>query len=337
MVMLVKVVLSVARRESTQIAARPIFRAEPFVNSFDTASAPDLWADWLLESRFSGDQAVRRALLDSIESDVDRLLDHAQLKPGMTLLDVGSGDGTVPLRAIERLGAQVHVHMTDVSPRLLDYAKEQARERGVASQCRFSLCGAQALEAIADASVDAVTARAVIGYLPEKAAVFREFFRVLKPGGRISLAEIIRRDEAFETCSLRKLVEAGRDAPENRFFALLHRWKRTQFPDTEIETARMPMTNFSERDLVSFAMQAGFADIHMEFHIDIGAPVSHTWDALLDSTPFPWAPTLRTCMAEQFSADERAIFEQVMRSEVGKGQMRTATRVAWISATRPAA
>lgn len=315
----------------------PIFKAEQCVNSFDTATAPDLWADWLMRSRFSGDETVGRELLESIERDVDRLLDHAQLKPGMTLLDIGSGDGTVPLRAIERMGAQINAHMTDISPRLLGFAQERARGLGVESQCRFSLCGAQSLDAIADTSVDTVTARAVIGYLPEKVVVFREFFRVLKPGGRISLAEIIRRDEAFETCALRKLVEAGRDAPENRFFALLHRWKRTQFPDTEDEAARMPMTNFSERDLVSFAMQAGFVDIHMEFHIDIGAPVSHTWDTFLDSTPFPWAPTLRTCMAEHFSAEEREIFEQVMRSEIGKGQLRTANRIAWISATKPAA
>jgi arsenite methyltransferase len=307
------------------------------VNSFDTKSAPDLWADWLLHDRFSGDETVRQALCESIERDVDRLLDLAKLRQGMTLLDIGSGDGTVALRAIERVGANIGAHLTDVSPRLLDYAQQRARERGVESQCRFALCGAQSLNAIDDASVDAVTARAVIGYLPEKAAVFREFYRVLKPGGRISLAEIIRRDEAFEVCSLRKLVEASGDAPGSQFFALLHKWKRTQFPDTEAEVARMPMTNFSERDLVSLAMQAGFADIHMEFHIDIGAPVSHTWDALLDSTPFPWAPTLRTCMAEQFSAEERTLFEQVMRSEVGKGQMRTATRMAWISATKPAA
>ncbi len=310
---------------------------EKIVNAFDTTTAPDLWADWLVRKRFSGSAAVEQALLASIERDVDRLLDQAQLQPGMTLLDVGSGDGTVPLRAIERIGAQLNVHMTDVSPRLLAHAQERARERNVTSQCRFSLCGAQSLDAIADASVDAVTTRAVIGYLPEKAAVFREFFRVLRPGGRISLAETIRRDEAFETCSLRKLVEAAGDVPESRFFALLHRWKRTQFPDTEAEAARMPMTNFSERDLVSFAMQAGFVDIHMEFHIDIGQSISNTWDSLLDSTPFPWTPTLRTCMDEQFNEEERQLFEQVMRSEVGQGQLRAASRMAWISATKPLA
>lgn len=314
---------------------RKWIQTEKFVNAFDTKTTPDLWADWLVSKRFSGSATVEQALLASIERDVDRLLDHAQLQAGMTLLDVGSGDGTVPLRAIERVGAQLYVHMTDVSPCLLEHARERARERDVESQCRFSLCGAQSLEAIPDASVDAVTTRAVIGYLPEKVDVFREFFRVLKPGGRISLAETIRRDEAFETCSLRKLVEAAGDAPEGRFFALLHRWKRTQFPDTEAEAARMPMTNFSERDLVSFAMQAGFVDIHMEFHIDIGASISNTWESLLDSTPFPWAPTLRTCMAEQFSAQERQLFEQVMRSEVGAGQLRAASRMAWISAVKP--
>ncbi|MBN3852326.1 methyltransferase domain-containing protein [Paraburkholderia sp. Ac-20340] len=305
------------------------------MNPTEMAAAPDLWADWLLHKRFSNDANVESALRSSIETDVDRMLDHAQLKAGMTLLDVGSGDGTVGLRAIARVGAALNVHMSDVSPTLLDHAKQRTHDAGVASQCRFSLCDAQALTVIEDACVDAVTTRAVIGYLPDKLAVFREFYRVLKPGGRISLAEPIRRDEAFEVCSLRKLVEAGRDAPENRFFSLLHRWKRTQFPDTEEALATMPMTSFSERDLVSCAMLSGFTDIHMEFHIDIGAAISRSWDSMLDSTPFPWAPTLRRVMDEQFSVEERQLFEQVLRSDIGAERMRTATRMAYISAAKP--
>jgi len=304
--------------------------------SFREAEAdPDQWANWLMRDRFSNDPDVERDLLATIEKDVDRLLEHAGLQPGMTLLDVGSGDGTVALRATERIGPELKVYVTDVSPRLLEYARQRLLARGVDSQCSFSRCAAQSLHAIADSSVDAVTTRAVIGYLPDKMAVLREFWRVLKPGGRISLAELIRRDEAFEVCALRKFVESAPDALENRLFHLLHRWKRTQFPDTEEDALRLPMTNFSERDLVSFAMNCGFEDVHMELHIDIGPAIGASWDALLESAPFPWSPTLRTLMNEQFSAEERLLFETVLRSDIGAGRMRTATRMAFLSATKP--
>lgn len=304
--------------------------------SSNTEADADLWADWLLRGRFSNDRNVERALRASIEPDVDLLLDRAQLRDGMTLLDVGSGDGAVALRAIERVGASLNVFVTDISPKLLASATERARERGVQDQCTFLQCSAQSLHLVADASVDAVTTRAVIGYLPDKQAVLREFYRALKPGGRISLAEPIRRDEAFEVCALRTLVEANPDAPDNLFFRLLHRWKRTQFPDTEAEAARTPMTNFSERDLVNMAMQAGFVDIHMEFHIDVGQPLSWSWDALLDSTPLPWSPTLRQLMAQEFDAQEQRMFEQVMRSQMCLRDMRQVNRMAFLSARKPA-
>lgn len=303
--------------------------------SGDTGADADLWTDWLPGKRFSNDLNVERALHASIEPDIDLLLERVQLRDGMTLLDVGSGDGTVALRAIERVGASLKVFLTDISPKLLSRAKERARERGVARQCTFVQSSAQSMHAIAGASVDAITARAMIDHLPDKPAVFHEFYRALKPGGRISLAEPIRRDEAFEVSALRSLVEANADAPGNLFFRLLHRWKRTQFPGTEAEAVHTPMSSFSERDLVNIAMQCGFVDIHMEFHIDVGLSLFGSRDTVLDSTPLPWSPTLRQLMAEEFDAQEQRMFEQVMRSQMGLRDMRAVNRMAFLSARKP--
>lgn len=301
----------------------------------DIATDADLWADWLMTDRFCNDEDVETSLRAALTVDIDRLLDQAGLQTGMTLLDAGCGDGAVALRAIERIGAGLCVSMVDVSPKLLARAGQRAKDAGVFTQCEFVQSSLPSLPMPA-ASVDAVTTRSVVCYLDDKMAALSEMFRVLKPGGRISLAEPIRRDEAFEVCSLRKLVAMNPAAPENRFFELMHRWKRTQFPDTEAEAARVPMTNFSERDLVSFAMRTGFEAVHMEFHIDVTQqPYYQSWETLLDSTPFPWTPPLRTVMAEQFSADERLLFEQVVRSRIGQTNLQSVDRVAFLSARKP--
>ncbi|MDI7066265.1 methyltransferase domain-containing protein, partial [Klebsiella pneumoniae] len=146
------------------------------------------------------------------------------------------------------------------------------------------------LKDIADASVDVVTTRAVLAYLPDKVAVLREFRRILKPGGRLSIAEPIRRDDAFEASSLKKFIDALPTGSDDHFFRLLHRWRGTHFPDTEESISKNPMTNYSERDLVRYALDTGFTDIHMEFHIDVASSHVTSWDVLLKASPFPWAP-----------------------------------------------
>ena len=146
------------------------------------------WSDWLLRGRFSVDPVCKCVLRADLQRDADRLLDLAQLRPGLTMLDVGSGDGLLALRAIERIGPSLKVFVTDVSTSLLRHAGELAMQAEVADQCVFLRYPAESLSTIADASVDVVTARAVFGYLPDKPAVLREFMRVLKPGGRISRA-----------------------------------------------------------------------------------------------------------------------------------------------------
>lgn len=253
----------------------------------------------------------------------------------MTLVDVGAGDGLVSFRAIERVGPSLRVCLTDVSANLLRHSESVAIQRGVRDQCTFLQCPADELKGIEDASVDAVTTRAVLAYLPDKLAVLREFRRILKPGGRLSIGEPIRRDDAFEAIALKKFVDGLPAGSDDQFFRLLHRWKATQLPDTEESILQNPMTNYSERDLVRFAMDSGFTRIHMEFHIDVGPAMATSWEVLLKCSPFPWAPSLGELLSEQFNAEERGLFEQAFRPTVNSGQLFTADRVAYLSAIKP--
>ncbi|MHB8723679.1 MAG: methyltransferase domain-containing protein [Steroidobacteraceae bacterium] len=109
---------------------------------------------------------------------------------------------------------------------------------------------------IADGSVDVVATRAVLAYVADKKAALGEFLRILKPGGRLSIAEPILQDDAFHARALRKRIEDP-SQPVDRFLTLLHRWKAAQFPDTEETFAKSPIVNYSERDL----LRCDFEDI----------------------------------------------------------------------------
>ena len=79
----------------------------------------------------------------------DRVLDGARLAEGMTLLDVGTGDGLVAFGAIARVGPSLKVVLADISPALLQRAEEAAVAQGVRDQCTFLQASAEALPGVA--------------------------------------------------------------------------------------------------------------------------------------------------------------------------------------------
>ncbi len=153
----------------------------------------DAWSRWLLDKRFGGDADYAKNYLKVLEQVRDAVLDGAKLAAGAVLLDVGAGDGLVAFGALERVGATGRVIFADVSGPLLDQARTLAKEKVVIDRRDFILASAEDLRPIPMASVDAVTTRSVLIYVADKAAAFREFHRVLRPGGRVSLFEPINR------------------------------------------------------------------------------------------------------------------------------------------------
>jgi ubiquinone/menaquinone biosynthesis C-methylase UbiE len=253
----------------------------------------------------------------------------------MTLADIGAGDGLVAFRAIDRVGPSLRVLLTDVSVPMLQHAETLATQREVRGQCTFHHCTAENLEDIDAASVDVVTTRAVLAYVADKSAALREFHRVLKPGGRISIAEPIFRDEALAVSALKIVIDTRPPGDQERFMPLVHRWKAAQFPDTPEKISKSPIANYSERDLVTFAQACGFTDIHMEFHIDVVPAIEPSWETFLGSSPHPWAPPLSAILAEQFTLEERQFFEQVLRPMIGAPQSDGITRMAYLTARKP--
>jgi ubiquinone/menaquinone biosynthesis C-methylase UbiE len=293
---------------------------------------PDEWSEWLLHRRH-GDNCEYEAIVRRVvEGYADRVLDDAHLFPGMTLVDIGAGDGLLAFRAIERIGAPIQVVLTDISEPLLHHAETLAVERNVKAQCRFLRCSAEKLTGIADSSVDAIVARASIAYVSDKKAAFEEFHRVLKPGGRLSIAEPILQDEAFIVRALKKRLDAEAGRPKDALLPLLHRWKSAQYPDTPEKFAKSPLVNFSERDLLNMARSAGFSSIRLQLHISVEPPLSTSWQVYLATSPHPWAPSLGSILENQFSQDERRLFESIVRPNIESGKGVTIDRIAYMNA-----
>jgi arsenite methyltransferase len=307
------------------------------MSSDETAPAGDPWSQWLLHGRDAGDPQLRETVRVLVGGYVDRVLDGARLAPGQTLADIGSGEGAVALRAIERAGPTVKVWITDVSEPMLRHAEAQALARGVRGQCTFLRCAADRLEGIPEGTIDVVTTRSVLAYVTDKSAALREFLRVLRPGGRISLAEPVMQDDALAARAMKAVIDSKPAGEVSPLIVLLHRWKAAQYPDTEEKIRNSPLANYSERDLLRFAQTAGFADIHLELHIDVVPSAVRSWEAFLDSSPHPLAPPLRAIMAEQFSAEERQLFERSMRPVVEDPKAVSTDRMVYLTARKPPA
>ena len=284
----------------------------------------DIWSWWLLHRRFGGDIEQMKAAMTQLYQIRDRVLAYANLKSHDVLLDVGCGDGLIGFGALQRLDT-VQVIFSDISDDLLERVQEIAQEMGVLNRSRFIHAAAENLHPLADASVDVVTTRSVLIYVKAKQQAFHEFYRVLKPDGRISLFEPINRFSYPEPPD----VFWGYDVAAVMAIAqkIKSAYRRLQPPDDD------PMLDFDERDLVTFAERAGFRGIQLTLEIVVQPKATWmTWDALVQTAPNPRVPSLDEMMQAVLSPAEREQFIAHLKPLVEAHQGVTRSAVAYLRA-----
>jgi SAM-dependent methyltransferase len=254
----------------------------------------------------------------------DTVLDRAQLEAGETLLDAGCGDGLIGFGALER-GAG-HVVFADISQDVLDLCREGAAQVDVLDRCTFVRAPIERLESIGDASVDVACTRSVLIYVEDKERAFAELFRVLRPGGRMSLFEPINR------FGLEERKQGFWGYPGDGVADLAQRVGRVY---EEIQPPDDPMIDFDERDLLALAEAAGFFPLGLELHADVRAPEPRSWTVFANSSGNPRIPTIAEAMDQALTPEERERFADHLRPlvEAGEGTWRMA--VAYLSATKP--
>jgi ubiquinone/menaquinone biosynthesis C-methylase UbiE len=278
------------------------------------AEGRDRWAEWLAERRFGGDAATRERVMVELTARREKVLDLAKLTAGETVLDVGCGEGLIGFGALDRGAGSVV--FSDVSEDLLAVCRQAALDLGVLDRCRFVQASAKNLAEVEDESVDVVTTRSVLIYVADKRAAFREFARVLRPGGRISIFEPINR-----FASRPGAMWVGYD-----FAPLVEIYQKVHAVYEAIQPPSDPMLDFDERHLLELAEAAGFFPLHLLLEAEISPIEPRSWEGFVNSAGNPKIPTFAEAMEQALTESERDRLIAHLRPlvEQGHGEWRMA-------------
>jgi len=214
----------------------------------------------------------------------EAILEAAQIRPGMGVLDLACGVGDPALSIAAGVGPSGHVTATDLGPGMMSLAEELARKKGL-TNIDFREANAESLP-FADASFDVLTCRFGIMFFPDLGKALCECLRVLKPGGRAAFVAWGKKEQPFFTTTAGIV------------------FKHLPVPPPPPDPDGPSLFMFGERDRLRHALQsAGFANVHEEDRIITGrwpGSVEEYWEQFTEVAA-PFRPLL-----DQLTPEKRA-------------------------------
>jgi SAM-dependent methyltransferase len=204
-----------------------------------------LTEEWTCEKTVAAWRKWHKQIATLTRGATEAILEAAQLRPGMGVLDLACGVGDPALSIAARVAPSGRVTATDLGPGMMSLAEALARKKGL-TNIEFREASAESLP-FADASFDVLTCRFGIMFFPDLAKALRECLRVLKPGGRAAFVAWGKKEQPFFATT------AG--------IVLKHLPVPPPPPDPDGPSLFM----FGERDRLRRALQsAGFTSVHEE-------------------------------------------------------------------------
>jgi ubiquinone/menaquinone biosynthesis C-methylase UbiE len=261
----------------------------------------DKWSRWLTEHRFGGSIDNFERAMRSLRPVRDKIITAAEIVEGNTVLDVGTGDGLLGFAALGHVGTSGQVIFSDISPAAIELC-QQAYDPMCGPPARFVAEPANALQSVADCSVDAIVCRAALMYAEERAESFAELFRVLRPGGRLSICEPVNRRAVLARDRSQGQILFGYDiAPLGKVAEKL--FEHYGFPkDVNADV----ITNFDEQDLFNNCEDVGFAEVAIELRMVMTSYARYpNFEFLWKYSPNPLTPTLQEASESVLTPDEQ--------------------------------
>ena len=270
----------------------------------------DKWAQWVTVKRFGGDKKIAEANLEKLGQVRDRILHNAHIIPGNTVIDVGAGDGLLAFGALKLVESTGKVIFVDISQDLLNSCEAFCRDDLKAENTEFIRASAEDLSMIPSDSADAIVARAVHLYVVDKAKCFKQYYRILRKDGSLSIYE-----------------------PDNSFYAKLIEGKKMYFGldfeplgklgDKVLEYFRYPpdfvndpMLNYDSRVLYNLVQRAGFRGLSVDNYSSIRSEIKlPPWDIFIKIAMNPTFPTLADVMND-LTPEESKQIEACLKPQV---------------------
>lgn len=281
------------------------------------------WSEWLKSSRFLYHTPEQKEqTLRWLFQVRDRILKKANINNGDTVLDIGTGTGLLAFGAYEKLNGSGKIIFQDIAPDCIEECRKIAEECNILNSADFLVSEASNLD-LKDNTVDVIVLRSVLVHILDKAKSIKEFYRVLKQGGRISIFEPVLSSNV-------------------RYYELINpekypNFERIKQAETKIMTDKNDaLTNFDENSLVEEFKQAGFKNVSLE-----ADRVQSTYivqkdsvSSWFDTSPSPGNLTMRERFLLHLEKEEVDDFIEKLKGDFEGKEITISTLSAYISAEK---